>query len=412
MLRSQQLTARRFRVAVVAFLCLLLAPVSASSHMRAPAQDDERARALKMLWDESRPEDALPLLEKLAAARPDDGEVIFSYGMALFGHAKLLKDADARSQTRVRARNFFLKAKELGVTHPLLASILESLPPDGGADDVFSLNKVADGAMRDGEAAYVRGDFAAAAAFYQRALEADPKLYEAALFTGDMLLKLEQYDKSAEWYTRAIQINPDRETAYRYSATPLMRQHKYDEAKARYVEAFIAEPYNRLARSGLIQWAQTVGVTVGNPQINIPSSVSPLKDNKITINVDPAALGKDDGSSAWLMYGITRSAWATKKFAETFPTEKSYRHSLREEADALRMVVESVKTQQKDGKIKALAPDLAVLVKLADDGLLEPYILIARPDEGIAQDFAEYRKGNRDKLRRYVMDYVIGRAEK
>lgn len=409
---NRSLTTCRSRVAVaVALLCLLLA-VPASPRTRAAGQVDERARALKMLWEDSRPEDALPLLEKLSAASPDDGDVTFAYGFALLAHSKLLKEPDARRQARVRARGFFLKAKELGVSHPLLASIVESMPPDGGADEVFSENKEADGAMRDGEAAYVRGDFAAAATSYQRALQADPKLYEAALFAGDMFLKLDQYDKAGEWYARAIQINPDRETAYRYSATPLMRQQKYDEAKARYIEAFIAEPYNRMARAGLTQWAQTVGVRVGNPQINVPTFVAPPKGEKVTVNIDTAALDRDDGSAAWMMYGMMRTSWAVERFAKIFPSEKTYRHSLREEAEALNAVALAVKAQQQKGKVKTLAPDLALLVKLNDEGLLEAYILLARADEGISQDFADYRKSNRDKLRRYVVDYVIGDGQK
>ena len=60
-----------------------------------------------------------------------------------------------------------------------------------------------------------------------------------------------------------------------------------------------------------------------------------------------------------------------------------------------------------DKRTKSLNPSLAKLKKLDDDGLLEAYILMARPDEGIAQDHAAFLKQNRDKLRRYVMQYVI-----
>ena len=56
---------------------------------------------------------------------------------------------------------------------------------------------------------------------------------------------------------------------------------------------------------------------------------------------------------------------------------------------------------------KELHPSLAKLKKLDDDGLLEAYILMARPDEGIAQDHADYLRKNPDRLRRYVMDVVL-----
>ncbi|HEY5443343.1 MAG TPA: hypothetical protein VIJ87_02520, partial [Pyrinomonadaceae bacterium] len=58
-------------------------------------------------------------------------------------------------------------------------------------------------------------------------------------------------------------------------------------------------------------------------------------------------------------------------------------------------------------KLKVLNPSIALLKKLDDAGLLEAYILISIPDQGIIKDHPAYLKDNRDKLRRYVTEYVI-----
>ena len=50
---------------------------------------------------------------------------------------------------------------------------------------------------------------------------------------------------------------------------------------------------------------------------------------------------------------------------------------------------------------------LQLIVKLNKEGLLEPFILLAMPDEGIAKDFGAYRRSNVENLRRYVKDYVL-----
>lgn len=127
-----------------------------------------------------------------------------------------------------------------------------------------------------------------------------------------------------------------------------------------------------------------------------------------TLTVDPKTLTSNDGSNYWLMYDLTRVEWEKGKFAQAFPAEKIYRHSLRKEAAALRMVAEFAAKDVKSGKIKPLEPALATLVKLYDDGLLEAYVLVGRADQGIAQDYVEYRQANRDKLRRYLIEYVVG----
>ena len=82
---------------------------------------------------------------------------------------------------------------------------------------------------------------------------------------------------------------------------------------------------------------------------------------------------------------------------------------MREEAAALQAVVEAVKQGQKEKKITQLDSSLANLVKLSDEGLLEPFILYALVDEGIAKDYYEYKKTNRDKLKRYLIEYVTAR---
>ena len=130
----------------------------------------------------------------------------------------------------------------------------------------------------------------------------------------------------------------------------------------------------------------------------------------MTITLDPKSFEKsDDGSPAWMMYGLMRAAWTTndyEKFKKEYPGEKTYRHSLREEAFALRGVIELVRNQQKEGKVKQLSQDLKLLMQLEEAGLLEAYVLFARADEGISQDYVEYRRANRDKLRRYLTEYL------
>lgn len=392
-------------------LCLsLCAPVP--SFAQGTDYEKERARALQ-LYQDSKFIEALPLLEKLHTAKPTDVVVLSHYGYALFASSATISDAEQKKKTRIRARQLLQKARDMGDDSPLTRSTIEALAADEGGTFDYSAKKEADTAMREGEAAFVNGDFDKALAAYDRALKADPTLYEAALFKGDVYYKSNQPDKAGEWFGQAIKINPERETAYRYWGDSLMKEGKMDEARAKFVEAFIVEPYNRLARAGLVQWAQRNKVALAHPDIDIPANVSSSKPGEVNITMDEKSLGgKDDGSSAWMVYGLSRAAWRpdkdgrpSKEFAKAYPDEKKYRHSLAEELEALRMVI-TVLNETKE-KPKSLNPSLAKLVKLNDAGLLESYILLARPDEGIAQDYLKYLKTNRDKLRRYVVEYIL-----
>lgn len=375
---------------------------------RAQGGDDitELKEQANALMKQGRQTEALPLLEKIVAVEPGNADMQFHLGFALLAKAANMPEGQETRELRIRARKAFVKAKELGVDQPVVDALIQSLPLDGSPGAAFSKNPEANALMGRAEGLFSQGKFDDALKDYKRALELDPTLYHAALFSGDVFMEKGDYNQAEFWYQKAIAIDPNRETAYRYSATPLMKQGKTDEARDRYVEAFITEPYSKFARAGLIQWAQTTNTNIAHPKIDIPTSVTFDEKGDAKINLDASALlgGKDDGSSAWLLYGGSRSVWHKEKFATTFPGEKTYRHSLSEEADALRSVITFAAS---DKKVKNLSPSLAKLKKLNDEGLLEAWILLAHADEGIAQDHPAYLKQNRDKLRRYMVEYVL-----
>jgi len=395
------------RKLLVTLLTLLFLSVVIASPTQAQTEGTaELKRQATALLKENKYTEALPILEKIAAAEPNDGETQFFLAFALIGQATNTKDNAARKALRVRARQAFVKAKALNYDEPKIDAMILGLPEDGSDSPGFTSNAKANQLMEEGEALFSQGKPDEALKKYQEALELDPKLYSAALFSGDIYLQKEDYAKAEIWYQKAIAIDPDKETAYRYSATPLMKQRKIDEARDRYIEAFISEPYNRFARGGLIQWGQATQTSLAHPEITIPTNVTFDDKGDAKVNLDASALlgGKDDGSFAWISYGTTRSAWRKEKFAKTFPNEKTYRHSLAEEADALRSVLSVATADKKD---KKLSPSLTRLKKLDEEGLLESYILLAQPDEGIAQDHPAYLKQNREKLRRYMLQYVV-----
>jgi tetratricopeptide (TPR) repeat protein len=382
-----------------AFLVLLLL----ASFAGASAQESDRERAFRLYKDANWTE-ALPLLEKLANANPDDLKVTEMYGLVLVSQASHLKDPAARKEARFRGREVLLRAQKLGSKDTLVRVMLDEIPPDGGGDRSFSPKKEIDDAMREGEAAFASGDMTKAIESYQRALLLDPNLYEAALFTGDVYFKAADQVKASEWFARAVAMNPDRETAYRYWGDSLMRQGKVTEAGDKFVEAYIAEPYNRLSQSAFVNWGEKVHVTLAHPKVDLPATAKQKSEKETTITLDPNLLGKKDdktnAAAAWMTYALIRAGWPQANFAKEYPNEKTYRHSLKEEAAAMRAALSVLENKEGDASLQ-------VIKKLDKEGLLEAFILLALPDAGIATDFPEYRKTNIENLRRYVKLYVL-----
>lgn len=413
-----------FGVSLLLLTLVCLAPAEAFAQTE--AQNREQAIAL---FEANNFVSALPLLERAALDYPKDPVIVSKLGFTLFAIGGATNDQTLRKKNWERARKVLLQSQALGDNSNLTRVTLESLSKDAPTEMApFSNTKAAEDEIRKGEAAFVRGDTEQALVAYKRALELDPQLYEAALYAGDMEFRLahasrdsrfrkEHFEQAGVWFAKAIAIDPNRETAYRYWGDALDQEGKTEAARDKFVDAIVAEPYSgKRAYVGLTQWAERHQVSLGHPKLDIPTNLSSKKPGEVNITLDMSMLSaKDDGSAAWMIYGIVRAGWLDKKdgglsekYTKAYPNETRYRHSLAEEMDALRAVMESVRVQMKDKTAKKLTPALEKLMQLSDSGLLEANILFARPDEGIVRDYVTYRNANREKLKDYWLKFVVG----
>ncbi len=413
---NSTLTAKRIFLNVS---LVMIAALAWSVVISAQPQDPSERQGAVELYEANNLVAALPLLERVAAANPNDPVILSRLGFVLYANSVDVKDPALRQKMRERARTTLLRSQSLGDNSNLTRMALDAVSAPDGTQVPFSDIKTAELAIREGEAAFMRGDMDKAIAAYRRALEADPQLYDAAVYAGDAEYKQannstdpqyrsDHFDAAGIWFAKAIAINPDRETAYRYWGDALEAQGKINEARDKFVDAIVAQPYTRNSFVGLTQWATRHKVALGHPKIEPPNSTR-TENGKTTLSIDPKTLSSNDGSNNWLMYDLTRIAWSKADFSKNYPEEKVYRHSLKEETAALRMVAEAAAKDLKSGKVKSLEASLDNLIKLNDAGLLEAFVLFARPDEGIVRDYVAYRRNNREKLRRYWLEIVIGR---
>jgi tetratricopeptide (TPR) repeat protein len=251
---------------------------------------------------------------------------------------------------------------------------------------------------------FSNGKLKKALALYEQAAEADPALYEAALFAGDTESKMKNYDEATRWFAKAIAINADRETAYRYWGDALTHKGEQKAARSKFVDAVIAEPYTKAPWVGLQQWANASNARLASPPITLPQPAVADEKGNVKVTVDPSKAG-DPAGGAWLVYSTQPMMWRSTEFKKHYPNETVYRHSLAEEAEGLRLVI-AVVMEQKIPEDK-LDPTLKSLIALDKDGMLECWILLNGADVGIVQDYAAYRAAHRQLLHAYIDKYVI-----
>jgi tetratricopeptide (TPR) repeat protein len=371
-------------------------------------EDPARQHALE-LYSQGKFVDAMPLFEALVADYPSDVVVREAWAWCVFQYAGTLPDPQTRKNARARARKIAVDAQGLGDNSQLLHLMIEP-PEDGGSETAFSDSKEVDAAMKTAEADFSRGELDKAREGYMRALLMDPNNYDAALFTGDVYFKQHVYGSAGEWFARAIQIDPNRETAYRYWGDALVAMGKEDDARSKFIEGIVADPYSRRSWTGLQNWLQRNKVELNILRLKDGAAVTQKDEKNISITIDDSTFKKknDPNGLAWMTYGMSRASWQGDQFKKEFPNEPQYRRTLKEESDSLGVMITVLK-EQKDykKKLKDLDPSLQALIKLQEAGFLDPFVLLSRADAGIVQDYPAYRAANREKIRRYLDEFMV-----
>jgi tetratricopeptide (TPR) repeat protein len=390
-------------------LALLLLSLCASPCVVAQAAPDAAYQSKRQdaadLFSRGKRLEALPLLEELVKADPKDDEMLVALAASLIEHAATLQDEAAAGKERLRARSLLNKARDLGNTSPLavnLMQLLQQLPASGAIK--FSDDPRVEQAMRAGEAAFSRRDFAEALKNYAKALELEPANYSAALFTANTYDRENEFARGADWYRRAIQLDPNIETAYRYYADMLAREGAMGKARAVLILAAVAEPYNPIVWRELRAWAAVTHTHINAIYIGVPAGQEDRSSRDADKPPPPV-------SAAWQAYREVRMKWKTGDgFKKRFPGEKEYRHSLPEEAEALAAaakILEGIKGDQRAAESIAGNQALGLLLDLHQADLIEPYVLFSLGDAGIARDYAAYRARSRDKLEEYLDKFVV-----
>lgn len=372
-----------------------------------PKTEREVADAVHWLGTQARFEEARDVAATWLKAHPQDKDVIAQEASTMALQAGVEPNATRATDLRKRAYAEAVQARKMGSKDLMLDVIFSSIDADGRDlqnPNTFSNRPEAVAEMQKGEQAFQLHDFATALACYQKALALDPHSYSAALYIGDVYFNQNKHSDAAEWFGKAIGIDPNRETAHRYLGDVYAKLGKPKEARSAYVDAIIAEPYARIPREILARFANRTKTPLRTPQTVHPAATVAVKKGQVQINVDPA-------EGAFIMaYTVGRAHWLVEERAKYFAKDDSPRHSLYEECAGLRLLITTAGelAGKEDEASKKLAPGINGLKSLDKAGLLEAYVLLDAPDEGIAQDYATYRQLHRDMLLRYINEVWLG----
>ena len=188
-----------------ALLCFCLATVGqpTAAYAQAGESVDELKRKSAEFVKRQAYTEALPILEKLAILEPNNAETHFYLGFALIAQANSTKDAALRKSSRIRARNAFIKCKELGSTEPVVDALIQSIPQDGADPVAFSQNGAANKLMVEAEALFSQGKLDDALRNYQKSTATRPQTIRSGAFLRRRLLSQRRFPASGNLVSKS-----------------------------------------------------------------------------------------------------------------------------------------------------------------------------------------------------------------
>ncbi len=379
---------------LILFVCLGFS--SAKSVFAQDKSIRELTLEARRMVDENRYLDALPLLEQIVLSYPDNGEIWADFGIAIISTATTINDTVERKKELERGVKALLRAKKLGTKNPRALYFLDEFENSDGTDNFSNKNPEVEKALRKGELYFGRGEYDKAFKYYETAHKLDPKNYEAMLFMGDCFYVQGKFKESEKYFAQAVEINPEVESAYRYWGDALMSQNKNAEGLEKFLDAFIRDPFSLLSWNNLKNWAERTKANY-EPIIIAPPGVEEYG----TLDINEKLLKTDNGTDRWLLYNRNIAEQMAKKTA----TDQSF--TLADEIKAWRAVADAVRRDIKSGKIKYPDQNLVNLLKIDDENLLEPYILLLRPQGTFGDDYVAYREKNPQKIKQLIRKFIL-----
>ena len=330
-------------------------------------------------------------------AHPEDLTGLGRHAILLKNRSAVASSPEEARKLRQRARLFALATIQGGSQSLILRLMVQSIREDGSeVTSVHSADAEADKLIAQGEKKFERGDLDGALTDYMAARELDPGSARVALFIGDVYFVRKDDTTALEWFDRSIELAPDHETAHRYRADALMRLRRVDEAGESYLSAVVAHPYSPFPLRALEGWAQRNQKTFQRPHFDLPAGSLAAGEGRLEMNHDP------NSGALSFAYLMARAKFFTERKAK--PAD--YRHSLAEEAHALKALIQIADEMRSNTdsakELETWQDALTFLRRMIDDGLLEAHVLLDRADVGIAEDYAAYRAQHSHQIRKYV----------
>lgn len=386
-------------VITIAFLVLQLMVITANG------QQDKAVKKAISTYNSGKIDKGISMMEKVVLQNPSDDnwesliEMYYSrynYArnceinamVAVVGNSMGAKmKVEKYTSSRICFQDLVLKCYEAGLTSRCLnaSMYLRSFFVDFTPDTAIAKDVKAD--FEKAESYFTKKDFKNAKNYYYKAYQADTSYYKACIYLGDSYWYLDDMDSAVYYFSRGIALCPTLLEPRKYIVDALA--YSGDDAKA--IDQFFETLYIYPDESMFLKYGSLLknkGKVFNRHwvprgcQVNGIGNDSPTARSALWTSYQKA---KDEIAQYCDSNGVikTPNALTNTKYLEVYSWEKML-------------------------KSNASLPDEMKFAKeMADKGFLDCYVFISVFHFGLYDQYTDFVKNNRDRIRQYVETYLV-----
>ncbi len=300
---------------------------------------------------------------------------------------KMLNDfrpsALARRKTLLDCRRACMSSGSAWHSSIRLRNTLVDAPTD------TNINKTARRYFAEGEEQFMARNYNKAAENYRKAIEADPNIYKARLYLGDVYYFTKRYNDAIEVFREAVATHPDQQEPLKYLCDAYYNAGMYDKAYTAAEDAVIMYPdLSMLAK--LLDAAE--GVKKPFHLNRIPRGVLPVSPRADTVaGTEEARYHRTESGTLWFYYNQARNN--VKGHYDTTGVLSGVGDITRQRYLEV-YCWEYMLSRSKD-------VDLDDARKMQEKGFLDCYVMVSCFHQDFYDQYRQFAAGNKQHIRDY-----------
>ncbi len=266
----------------------------------------------------------------------------------------------------------------------------------------FKINRTSQAAMIEAEKIYRKGMHEASIKGFAKAIAAQPNNFLALSHTGDAYLSLGQVPYALLYFDKAIAANPFVYESHARRAIALAKLEEWEKARQTFVTTLAMVPRNRYILDEIAFYKTLMKIDI-HKQLLTPRVQVLMEGKNPVIAIDKVPEGE---AQVWMIYGLCRAIWLAEPHPAGAKKPTGMKWNSREDSECVGSALGVYENLRAEGKVQPLF-EFERLRAIIKADFLEEFLTYQFGSQSFAQITLFQNPEKFERLREFIRRFVL-----